>query len=119
MRGAATTGPPADDELATVARLSAHEQELSRRLEDARRAAGTRVFEAREAASRVEALAEADARQEVARLRSERAHQLGAVLDGVRDETAEQIALVARRAAANRDRVLARLLAIVTGSGTP
>lgn len=119
MRGAATAIPPADDELATVARLSAHEQELSRRLEEARRAAETRVFEAREAASRVEALAEADARQEVARLRSERAHQLGAVLDGVRDETAQQIALVARRAAANRDRVLARLLAIVTGSGTP
>lgn len=119
VRGVATAVPPADDELATVARLRAHEQELSRRLEEARRAAETRAFEAREAASRVEALAEADARQEVARLRSERAHQLGAVLDGIRDETAQQVAIVARRAAANRETVLARLLAIVTGSGTP
>ena len=111
--------PPVDDELATVARLRAQEQELSRRLEEARRAAETRVFEAREAASRVDALAEADSRQEVARLRHERAGQLGAVLDGIRDETAQQTALVVRRATAGREKVLARLLAVVTGNGTP
>ncbi|OFW48690.1 MAG: hypothetical protein A3G77_14400 [Acidobacteria bacterium RIFCSPLOWO2_12_FULL_68_19] len=103
----------------TLARLRAHEQELSRRLEEARRAAETRLFEAREAASRVEALAEADCRQELARLRNEQAQRLGAALDGVSEETTERLGGLARRAAANRDRVLARLLAAVTGSGTP
>lgn len=119
VRGAADAVRQADDELATVARLRAHEQELSRRLAEARRAAEARVFDAREAAAHVETLAEADSRQEVARLRSERAHQLGAALDGVRDETAQQTALVTSRAAANRERVLARLLAVVTGGGAP
>lgn len=111
--------PPADDELDTLARLRAHEQELSRRLGEARRAAETRVFEAREAAARAEALAEADCRQELARLRSEQAHRLGAALEGVLDETAQRVAMLARHAAANRERVLARLLAVITGSGTP
>ena len=115
--GAADAVDPADDELATVARLRAHEEELSRRLEEARRTAEARVFDAREAAARAEALAEADCRQEVARLRDERERQLGAVLDGVRDETAQQIALAVARAAANREQVLARLLAVVAGQG--
>jgi vacuolar-type H+-ATPase subunit H len=103
----------------TLARLRVHEQEFSRRLEEARRAAETRVFEAREAAARVEALAEADCRQELARLRIEQARRLGAELDGLREETTQQILRLGRRAAANRERVLARLLAVVTGSGTP
>lgn len=109
----------ADDELATVARLRAHEEELSRRLEQARRAADARVFEAREVAARIEALADADCRQEIARLRDERARQLGAVLEGIRDETARHVAIVARRAAANGEAALERLLAVVTGSATP
>ncbi len=115
VRGAAAAVPPVDDELATVARLRAHEQELSRRLDEARRAAAARVFDAREAAARAEALAEADCRQEITRLRHERASQLGAVLDGIRDETAQQMATVGHRAAVNQETVVARLLAVVTG----
>jgi len=116
---AASMSHQADDELATVARLRAYEQELSRRLDEARGAAEARVFAAREAAARVEALAEADCRHDVARLRDERARRLGALLETVRDETAQQVALAARRAVANREQVLNRLLAVVTGSGTP
>jgi hypothetical protein len=110
---------PADDELSTVTRLRAQEEELGRRLAEARRAAEARVFDAREAAARAETLAEADRRQEIARLRSQRERELGAVLDAVRNETAQQIAMAARRAAANREHVLSRLLAVVTGTATP
>lgn len=109
----------ADDDLAVVARLKAHEEELSHRLREARRAAEARVFDAREAVARLEALAEANCRQEVARLRDERERQLGVALDAVREETARQIALVTERAAANRQRVLNRLLGVVTGGGPP
>lgn len=119
VTGTVTAASPVDDELTTVARLRAHEQELSRRLAQARQAAEARVFDAREAAARVEALAEADSRQELARLRQERARQLEAVLAAAREETAQQVAALVRRAAAKRERVLTRLLAAVTGSGTP
>lgn len=110
---------PPDDELAAVARLRAHEEELGRRLAGARRAAEARVFDARQAAAQADALAEADRRQEIARLRSQRERELGAVLEAVRDETAQHIADAARRAAANREHVLRRLLAVVTGTATP
>jgi hypothetical protein len=110
---------PADDELATVARLRAHEEELGRRLSEARLAAEARVSGAREAAARAGMLAEADRRQEIARLRSQRERELGAVLEAVRDETAQQIAIAARRAATNREHVMTRLLAAVTGTPTP
>jgi vacuolar-type H+-ATPase subunit H len=109
----------ADDDLAVVSRLKAHEEELSRRLREARQVAEARVFDAREAAARLEALEEANRRQEIARLRDERERQLGVALDGVRDDTARQIAFVTERAAANRQRVLLRLLGVVIGSGTP
>jgi vacuolar-type H+-ATPase subunit H len=116
---ATTTRLPADDEQDTLVRLRTHEQELSRRLEEARRAAEARIFEAREAAARADTLAEADCREEVARLRIERAHQLGAALDGVRAEATQQTLTLARHAAANRERVLARLLTVVIGGGPP
>jgi vacuolar-type H+-ATPase subunit H len=116
---AVTAAGQADDELATLVKLRAHEEELNRRLEEARRAAEARRFGAREAAAHLDAQAEADCREELARLRQERVRQLETVLAAVRDETTQHLAGLARRAAANRGRALARLLAAVTGSGTP
>ena len=118
MTDVVTTGNQADDELATLARLRADEQELNRRLEEARRAAEVRLSGAREAAARIEAQAEADCREELARLRQQRAQQLETVLAAVRKETAQRVAALAHRAAANQGRTLARFLAAITGSGT-
>lgn len=119
MTDTVTAAGQADDELATLTKLRVHEQELTRRLEEARRAAAACLFGAREAAARLDTQAEADCREELARLRQERARHLETVLAAVRDETAQQVAMLAPRAAANRGRALARLLAAVTGSGTP
>lgn len=118
MADAVTPGQ-ADDELATLAKLRAHEEELNNRLQEARRAAAARLFAVRETVAHLEAQAEADSREELAHLRQERARQLETELAAVRDEKARQIAALTRRAAANRGRALARLLAAVTGSETP
>lgn len=108
-----------NDELATLARLRDYEQELSRRLEEAKREAETRLSDAREAAARLEAQEDADRGTELARLRGERARHVETELAAVRDETARQVATLTHRAAVNRERALARLVAAVSASGTP
>lgn len=115
---AVTAEGPAD-ELSTLARLGAHEQELSRRLEEARRVAEARLAAAREEAARLKAHAEAECADELSQLRQERARELEAALTAIRDETAQQVEALARRAAANRERALARLVTAITSSGAP
>ena len=118
MTDAMITAGRADDELATLAKLGADEQELRRRLEDARREAEARLIDAREAAARLKAQAEADCREELARLRQERTQRLETELATVREETTKQMAALLRCATANRRRTLDRLVADVTGSAT-
>ena len=108
-----------DDELTTLARLRAHEQQLGMRLEEARRAAQARVADTRQAAIRLKTEADAECASDLARLRQERAQQLDDALTAVRKETARLVAEVSRRGAANKEQALARLLAAVGGSGEP
>jgi hypothetical protein len=108
-----------DDELTTLARLRAHEQELGMRLDEARRATQARVADTRQAAIRLRTEADAEYAKDLARLRLERTQQLEDALAAVRSETARRVAKVSRHGAANRERALARLLAAVGGSGEP
>jgi hypothetical protein len=108
-----------EDELTTLARLRAHEQQLGVRLDEARCAVQARVADTREAAIRLRTEEEAECARDLARLRQERAQQLDDALTAVRKETTRRVAEVSRRGAANKERALARLLAAVGGGREP
>lgn len=108
-------GPGGEGE--TLERLAVDEAALEEEIAKARREASAAVEGARREAERIAAEARAEAERERARLRGAAAAELVRVHADERAATARAVADLPHRAAANRERAIARALEMVLGRG--
>lgn len=99
----------------TLERLHGDEVALERAIDEARREASARLEAARHEAEGLVSAARREAEQEAARLRATWAEALDRERAGEGAARDVELAAIAACAAANRDRALARALAVVLG----
>jgi F-type H+-transporting ATPase subunit delta len=107
--------PSAAGERATLERLQGDEAALERAIAAARGEAAAMLEQARREAERLVAETRHEAEREAEGLRARAAEELDAARLRARGELEACSAELARRAAANRERAVARAMAVVVG----
>jgi vacuolar-type H+-ATPase subunit H len=109
----------ADGEEEALLGLRQHEQELDRRLAEARNEAKDLLDEAAREAECLQERAKAELAEAVTRLRQEQAQELERAVAAIHEDAGRRRQALSLQAALNRERVLAWLLARVTGRDPP